>query len=93
MKIRIRYSRDENRIPKNTLATIRDGSIIYYGISRCNTKLDKFDKQEGAERATIRVRTAFDLLSGLESTKNSELAGCVHEDDIKDLLEYFNNIN
>ena len=58
-KIRFRYGRTEGRHPKNTLATVRDGEHVYFGISRCNTDMnDKFNKEDGRKYALIRAQAA-----------------------------------
>lgn len=61
-KSRIRYGRlsREDRTPKNTLVTVRDGDTVYFGISRCNRKLDVFHKTIGTHIAQCRAQIASD---------------------------------
>jgi len=103
-KIRVRYSRlsKENRTPKNTLVTVRDGDTVYFGISRCNRKLDTFHKNIGTYIAQQRAQlvsedgaTSSDY-STYVPTDNAEfrlhrsgLRGCVSLVNIKEVVKYF----
>ena len=111
MSERVRYSRVDtetgDRIPKNTLLTIRDGDLVHFGISRCNTKFDRFNKNIGKLIAKNRARVAASEagVGGIPGRQlkasdvedfilhYSGLRGTVKIDSIKALLEYFKNID
>jgi hypothetical protein len=92
--------------PKNTLVTFKEHGVIYFGISRCNVKMDNFKKEVGKRIALGRLELSqnedferkenldYEQLAGstLEIHK-SGLRGVVHETDIKHLLDYFKNID
>jgi hypothetical protein len=93
--IRIRYGRNKKGSPKNTLVTIRDGELLYFGISRCNVKVgDTFQKDAGKHIAYERA-----LLSSAECpvsdglcVHKSGLRGVVEKESVRKLIEYFENI-
>jgi hypothetical protein len=100
-----RYSKSPDKSNrKNTLVTIQDGDVIYFGISRCNTKAgDKFLKSKGqmvakarAIKASIEARysplTAASQDNGL-TTHFGGLRGFVAVAHIHDLLQYFRDID
>lgn len=101
---RVRYSRlsKEDRTPKNTLVTVKDGDTVYFGISRCNRKLDTFHKSVGAYIAEQRAQIVSD--DGAASSDynshviddnigfrlhKSGLRGCVALSNIKEVVKYF----
>lgn len=108
---RVRYSRVkvgiDNRVPKNTLLTIRDGDLVHFGIARCNTKFDRFNKNIGKLIAKNRARVAAGEagVGGMPGRQlkasdiedfilhHSGLRGTVKVSSIKALLEYFKNID
>lgn len=96
---RIRYSRLNDRFPKNTLVTFRNDDLVYFGISRCNSKRDHFSKEFGKQLAEQRALLASAEVSmgenetgGMEIHK-SGLRGVTKVEDIKRLLTYFQNID
>lgn len=99
---RVRYSRlsREDRTPKNTLVTIRRGDTVYFGIARCNRKLDTFHKNIGTYIAQQRVQLAQteprDDYSTYVPESNSDfvlhksgLRGSVSLTNIKEVVNYF----
>ena len=100
-EIRVRYGRLNNRMPKNTLVTIKDGDKIYFGIARCHSKMDKFRKDIGIKTATIRAESAYRASNGKTysdgvgeiSLNKSGLLGVATMNSIKTLLNYFQNID
>lgn len=103
-RIRVRYSRlsKENRTPKNTLVTVQDGDTVYFGISRCNRKLDTFHKNIGTYIATKRMKLVnnddendidmwkYDQIDNSELfVHSSNLRGWVPVEDVKLLIRYF----
>lgn len=96
---RIRYSRLENRSPKNTLVTLRDGDDVYFGIARCNVKLDTFNKSVGkyiaAQRAALVTEddtTRYHSSNGLV-LHESGLRGYTSVSNITKLLDHFNDVD
>lgn len=100
MTIRYRY----NGGPKNTLATIREGNFIYFGIARYDDRYGlPFLKDTGRVISLGRAEKAKESLapaSGCDVTEwdgiiysSSRLSGCCLLKDIKNLLEYFDNVD
>src|SRR5690242_11784146 len=72
---RVRYSRlDEKRSPKNTLYTKLDGDSLYFGIARCNVKLDTFTRSVGSHIAEERANRALTETSGEDYTTVGSLS-------------------
>jgi len=95
-KERVRYGRPYSKEPKNTLVTTRDGDTVFFGIARCNRKLDCFHKSIGKYIARQRLFCIDeDELSpnGDLNLHHSGLRGTVGIENVKSLLEYFNNID
>lgn len=57
----VRYSRDELGRKKNTLYTFRKDGFIYWGVSRCKTELDRFNKEMGITISKGRALKAIEL--------------------------------
>lgn len=99
-EVRVRYSRtDEDRTPKNTLYThLKDGDL-YFGIARCNHKLDRFNKTTGTHIAEQRALKALADDVGEYRYKghlilhSSGLRGKVRKENAKSLIEYFRAID
>ncbi len=99
--VRVRYSRLEKRVPKNTLATIRDGDTVYFGIARCNRKMDVFRREVGTYIALARAELAQEgPCNGLCTTDGDDLRihtsrmrGRTTVDNIRELIKYFNDID
>lgn len=95
---RVRYGRLEDRSPKNTLVTIRKDGLIYFGIARCNSKLDIFHKSIGTHIAEQRAQLATSDIGmyshhyGIEIHK-SGVRGNTKVGNIKTLISYFRNID
>lgn len=94
---RFRYGRvPETRVPKNTLATVRDKNLIYFGIARCNNKLDTFNKNIGKRIALNRLNLAineFNISTESFVIHHSGLRGVIDVKSIKALIKYFNDID
>ena len=100
---RVRYSRvDEQRNPKNTLVTVNDGQTVYFGIARCNLKLDTFHKRVGRYIASERALLARDdtqeyrynqLNDGPIRLHESGLRGSVPSSEVKQLVQYFREVD
>lgn len=86
-----------NKVPKNTLVTIREGDLVYFGIARCNVNLDIFRKTLGTEIAARRCNLAKDEFNDVTgeafTLHRSGLRGVAKVDGIKSLLQYFDNID
>lgn len=83
------------RVPKNTLSTVRRGDIIYFGIARCNSLLDRFNRDTGkliASNRAVLAASEGGLTDGFE-LHNSGLRGSVGVQNIKLLLQYFDNVD
>ena len=85
-------------IPKTTLVTFREEDTIYFGISRCNSNLDTFSKFLGkriAENRAVLAKsgTTFTQKIGTVSTHESGLRGSIDVSNIKDLINYFYDID
>jgi hypothetical protein len=102
MSVKVRYGysgSNENSVRKNTLVTIRDGDILFFGISRCNLNTDCPNKNDGRFLATVRAQVALDdqwnahEIDGTFEVHKSGLLGCVDIDDRDKLIRYFNNID
>lgn len=82
---------------KNTLATIRVGKVVFFGVARCNKKFDVFKKSTGMQIATGRALKAeqegapimFDEGFIFAGSDESTLRGYVSVDNIKELLNWF----
>jgi len=99
---RVRYSRlDEKRSPKNTLYTFQDGENLYFGIARCNVKLDTFERSIGTRIAEERARRALETNipnsvyypRGALTLHHSGLRGRVNRTEVKELIEYFRSVD
>jgi len=97
----VRYGRVDNRTPKNTLVTVRDGDTVYFGISRCNTDAgDTFKKDTGKMIASRRAALAASESEGYGymvgtnvQVHDSGLRGRVPRENIVELLRTFGNID
>jgi hypothetical protein len=92
----VRYGRTNGK-PKNTLYTIRQSGMIYFGISRCNAKHDQFRKEAGKHIASERAVLAVDEMSELPVSdfvvhKNG-LRGACPAESVVDMLQYFDNVD
>ena len=100
-KVRVRYSRLDKRVPKNTLVTIRDGDTVYFGIARCNRKLDTFRRDVGTHIATKRAELARECGSSSIHTTDGEdlnvhasrMRGHTTVENVKELVKFFNDID
>lgn len=98
-RLRTRFGRVEGRRPKNTLVTFRQDGRIYFGIARCNSELDTFNRQLGKRIATSRARLvpSDTSLVSLEGTQlflhESGLRGVVPVESVVQLIEYFRSID
>ncbi len=101
----IRYGYDSKARRKNVLYTIKDENkgVIYYGVTRCDLRHDKFDKSEGVRIAKERAQHAQKIGHNVVTRYrfcNSErgphhtapMYGVARADGIKDLLEWFDGI-
>lgn len=92
----VRYGR-VNGVPKNTLFTIKNGAIIYFGISRCCMQHDHPNKEIGkfiaSERASLVKREMADATIDDMVIHRGGFRGAVPTDKIIDLLKYFDNID
>jgi hypothetical protein len=92
-------------MPKNTLFTFRDGDLIHFGIARCNSMFDSFRRDTGKLIARNRAKVAAGEagVGGIpgKQTKNvdgvllhsSGLRGSVNVENVKELLQYFQNVD
>ena len=96
---RIRYGRidDEKEIfPKNTLITQTTNDGVFFGISRCNMKYDHFRRETGKMIADGRALLALEDVKpekGKFIIHSTGLRGFVDRDNIRDLLDYFYNVD
>jgi len=110
MSRRIRYGKIETekktrksvnlvkeKVPKNTLSTIRNGELIHFGIARCHIPLDRFDKSTGkliaTNRANLAAREEYEQNNTGLKIHHSGLRGTVELSNIKVLLNYFQGID
>jgi len=88
---------ETNKLPKNTLLTIRDGELVHFGIARCNIDLDRFSKNTGkliaTNRANLAAREEYTLNSVGLKIHHSGLRGTVELANIVALLQYFQNVD
>jgi len=88
---------ETDKVPKNTLVTIREGDLIYFGIARCHNQLDVFRKTLGTKIATRRCNLAVaefnDITTENFTMHSSGLRGVVKADSIPVLLQYFADID
>ena len=100
----IRYGRVSGRTPKNTLYTFREEGLIYFGISRCDLNNDNFERNKGkviAEQRALKAKeetTAIDpdvqnVYNNIVCTADNGLRGVVRVENVKVLLDHFNNID
>lgn len=72
-----------------TLATVRDGDAIRFGVARC-MKQDTFDKEEGRKQAVERLAAATEEcdVRGLDKVlaNSDRMNGIVEFKDVKRLL-------
>lgn len=96
---RVRYGRNDDNAPKNTLVTVRTGDTIYFGISRCRLPADRPNKEEGKRRAQQRADIAASGVAGAWTIDGSfylhtsGLFGQVNFDEMPKLLSYFDNVD
>ena len=60
MCMKKQYMRDSKRNKIGVMVAIKDGDHVYLGFSKCNTKVDKFNKTIGTDMALGRARKYFD---------------------------------
>lgn len=82
----IRYARDVDGNPRATLATIRNGDTIYFGVSVCSPK-DHFNKKLGRLIAFNRAQKAQEEQE--EQGLNNRFWGLVPVESVEDLLDTF----
>lgn len=102
-RTRVRYSRlsREDRTPKNTLVTVREGNTVYFGIARCNRKLDTFHRTTGTHIATQRALLVASGDSDSYSCPTnrvfrlhkSGLRGSVPLENVKEVINYFRTVD
>ncbi len=89
-------------VPKNTLVTYRDGENIFFGIARCNDKLDTFNKDLGKRIARNRANLTLNIDNVSTYTSVPDTSILVYQDQlrgmvpivkVKELLDFFNNID
>lgn len=96
---RIRYSKT-----KNCLVTQEIEGFVYFGMARCNTKVDTFRKKMGIDIAVNRLAKAknkfvnIDILSELQFDEplycgGNNMYGVVRVKDVRSLLRDFENID
>ena len=103
---KIRYSRHDPcalgsckehvKQPKDTLITIQDGPVIYFGIARCKRSVDNFRKSEGRKLALDRALFAKTGLSWPTMSTfyldETGLLGYCQISYVKLLLKYFESL-
>lgn len=86
-----RHARDEQGMPQATLATIREGNVIYFGIALCSKK-DVFSKKLGRMISMNRARkvqqTSLEVFNGISFSDNG-LRGICDTEHVQDLLDQF----
>lgn len=104
-RVRVRYSRASrtNRTPKNTLVTRRVNDVVYFGIARCNRAAGDVFKRSGPNggstiaHARLGVALNEDASSyvtvGNILVHPKGLRGQVNVANVKELIEFFNNID
>jgi len=114
--IRIRYSRPEWKSqkdrgpPRSTLLTkraiesITEKEVLLFGISRCHSTLDIFNKKRGRDIAFRRLKKAeedffargltMDTYKDIDPLvlSNNGFRGSCYERDVEGLLRYFENL-
>ena len=83
-------------VPKNTLYTVRRGEFIHFGIARCHSKLDRFNKSKGRDIASNRARLALEeneIPADALLLHESGLRGTINANGAKNLLDYFHNVD
>jgi hypothetical protein len=87
---------------KNTLVTVRDGDVVYFGIARYDKRYGlPFEKKVGRKIALGRLNKATAAMPPQSFVRtfdgvvyaDSRLAGCCNVNSVKYLLEYFDNID
>ena len=77
---------------RSALVTVRKGDRIFFGLSKCNLKADKWNKIDAIDwaksRADLAVKDGFSKIGDV-SVHNSGLFGSVHCDDADQMIEYF----
>ena len=98
-KTRIRYGYDSKCQRRNVLYTIKDEDkgLVYFGISRCDIKFDKFNREKGIELAKLRAEAvaAKGYNCGLfrpNGSKRFVANGAVWAGDIKGLITWFDEL-
>ena len=80
-------------VPKNTLYTIRRGEFVHFGIARCHSKLDRFNRAKGRDIAAGRAHLALEENNENALLHESGLRGTINADSIKNLLDYFQYVD
>ncbi len=96
--IRVRYGKSPAGARQSALVTVKEGDLIFFGISKCHPKKDKFNKAMALEIAFGRAQKAMK-----EYKKNSEtindylpiykLMGAADVTDAVRIVEYFRALN
>lgn len=91
-----RHNRDENGIPHATIATIREGEVVYFGIARCCPR-DTFTKAKGrmiAMNRALKEKAEFpaDDYAAMIGYSDNGLRGMCHVSCIKNVLDYFRSL-
>jgi cysteinyl-tRNA synthetase len=90
----VRYGYNEWAQRKNVLFTFRADDLIFYGISQCKLRTDKFDKELGRHIAKERAKKAYQDFINWKSESVTPYSnyGHIEQADIKKLLNYFDNV-
>jgi hypothetical protein len=98
----VRFGRGPNGERKNVLWTLRKNGLVYFGVARCRTKTDKFDKELGVEIAkgralkvcdTLTKSGSFEVYPGAVNFFNGDTKGYIALQDIRVLLSWFKQFN
>jgi len=83
---------------KNTLATIRKGDVLYFGIARCDKTEDTFTKANGRTMAEGRALKTMEKTKGYPVTELTFMGekldrGMCPVENVRELLEFFDALD
>jgi len=94
----VRFGKAKDGRRKNTLFTVRLGDVIFFGVARTHSKLDKFDKVFGkllaSDRCSLAMKSFQGKFSCLDTMRKTGLRKCgvVQKQDVKVLLDLFKRL-
>lgn len=103
LRERVRFGRFDkpnrrNGQRRSVLVTVQEGNEIFFGIAKCHSKLDRWDKETGLRLARLRVQVAQQASTKLHEsgegvfTDKAGILGRCDVSNVKDVIGHFREI-